>query len=34
MARGWTVLRFTWRQVVNDPTWVVQSLQAVRSRAA
>jgi hypothetical protein len=34
MARGWTVLRFTWRQVVNDPAWVVQSLQAVRSRAA
>jgi len=34
MARGWTVLRFTWRQVVNDPTWVVESLQAVRSRAA
>jgi very-short-patch-repair endonuclease len=34
MARGWTVLRFTWRQVVNDQTWVVGSLQAVRSRAA
>jgi very-short-patch-repair endonuclease len=34
MARGWTVQRFTWRQVVNDPAWVVQSLQAVRSRAA
>jgi very-short-patch-repair endonuclease len=34
MAQGWTVQRFTWRQVVNDPTWVVASLQAVRSRAA
>ena len=34
IVHGWTVLRFTWRQVVNDPTWVVESLQAVRSRAA
>jgi hypothetical protein len=33
-ARGWTVLRFTWRQVVNDPRWVVESLHAVRSRPA
>jgi very-short-patch-repair endonuclease len=23
---GWTVARFTWRQVVNDPTWVIESL--------
>jgi very-short-patch-repair endonuclease len=34
MAQGWTVIRFTWRQVINDPTWVVERLQAVRSRAA
>ncbi len=30
-AHGWTVLRFTWRQVVNDPDWVIH---VVRSRAA
>jgi very-short-patch-repair endonuclease len=34
MALGWTVQRFTWRQVVNDPSWVISRLQAVRSRAA
>ena len=25
-ARGWTTTRFTWRQVVNDPDWVVANL--------
>jgi hypothetical protein len=35
MARGWTVLRFTWRQVVNDPAWVTERLTSVvRSRPA
>jgi very-short-patch-repair endonuclease len=34
MAQGWTVQRFTWRQVVNDPAWVTSNLQAVRSRPA
>ena len=24
--RGWTTIRFTWRQVVNDPDWVVENL--------
>ncbi len=24
--RGWAVARFTWRQVVNDPDWVVENL--------
>jgi len=26
LARGWRVLRLTWRQVVNDPAWVVEVL--------
>lgn len=26
VARGWTIARFTWRQVVNDQTWVVDRL--------
>jgi very-short-patch-repair endonuclease len=26
LARGWTTARFTWRQVVNDPDWVVENL--------
>jgi hypothetical protein len=26
-ARGWSVSRFTWRQVVNDPDWVVACLR-------
>ena len=25
-AHGWTTARFTWRQVVNDPGWVVDRL--------
>jgi very-short-patch-repair endonuclease len=24
LSRGWRVLRLTWRQVVNDPAWVVE----------
>jgi very-short-patch-repair endonuclease len=24
---GWTVARFTWRQVVNDPDWFIESLR-------
>jgi len=28
LARGWTTARFTWRQVVNDPAWVVDRLAA------
>jgi hypothetical protein len=27
-AKGWTVLRFTWRQVVNDPQTVIAALRA------
>ncbi len=26
LARGWTVVRLTWRQVVNDEAWVVERL--------
>jgi very-short-patch-repair endonuclease len=25
-VRGWLVLRFTWRQVMNDPEWIRQTL--------
>ena len=32
MAHGWRVLRFTWRQVVNDPVWVAARLSAVLAR--
>ncbi len=34
MRRDWSVLRFTWRQVVNDPSWVVDSLTDVLSGCA
>lgn len=27
-ARGWRVLRFSWRQVVNEPRWVVATIAA------
>jgi very-short-patch-repair endonuclease len=30
MAHGWAVMRFTWRQVVNDPAWVRSRLAAWR----
>jgi very-short-patch-repair endonuclease len=30
MAHGWAVMRFTWRQVVNDPDWVSSRLAAWR----
>jgi len=33
MARGWRVLRLTWRQVVNDPAWVADRLTAVLALA-
>jgi hypothetical protein len=26
LARGWNTMRFTWRQVINDPAWVVDRL--------
>ncbi len=29
MGHGWGVLRFTWRQVVNDEGWVVDRLNTV-----
>jgi very-short-patch-repair endonuclease len=32
--RGWTVLRFTWRQVMFEPEYVVDVLQRVLARAA
>jgi len=28
VVRGWTVLRFTWEDVVHDPAWVVESITA------
>jgi very-short-patch-repair endonuclease len=33
MARGWRVLRLTWRQVVNDPAWVASRVGAVLALA-
>jgi very-short-patch-repair endonuclease len=33
MAHGWAVMRFTWRQVVNDPVWVSSRLAAWRRTA-
>lgn len=31
---GWLVLRFTWRQIVRDPEWVVSQIaEALRSRS-
>lgn len=32
VVRGWTVLRFTWEDVVHDPAWVLDSVRAVHSR--
>lgn len=29
LARGYATLRFTWRQVVNDPDWVTDRLKSV-----
>jgi hypothetical protein len=29
LARGYTTVRFTWRQVVNDPAWVTDRLTTV-----
>jgi hypothetical protein len=34
VARGWRVLRLTWRQVVNDPAWVVEVLSGCVPTAA
>ncbi|AZI58688.1 DUF559 domain-containing protein [Nakamurella antarctica] len=31
-AVGWTVLRFTWRQIVNDPAWVVRTIRQTLSQ--
>lgn len=31
---GWQVLRFTWRQVVNEPAWVAGTLRHVLARGA
>ncbi len=33
-AAGWRVLRFTWRQVVDDPAHVLTVLAATLARAA
>jgi very-short-patch-repair endonuclease len=30
MAHGWAGMRFTWRQVVNDPAWIRSRLAAWR----
>jgi very-short-patch-repair endonuclease len=32
VVRGWTVLRFTWEDVVYEPAWVIESVRAVLSR--
>jgi hypothetical protein len=34
LARGYTTLRFTWRQIINDPTWVVEVLSGCAPTAA
>jgi very-short-patch-repair endonuclease len=34
VAMGWTVLRFTWDQVVHRPAWVVSVIRRVLTRAA
>jgi hypothetical protein len=31
-ALGYTTIRLTWRQVVNDPTWVTDRLATVLRR--
>lgn len=28
VVRGWTVLRFSWEDVIHDPDWVVESVRA------
>lgn len=33
-ARGWRVLRFSWRQVVNEPRWVAATIAATLDVAA
>lgn len=33
VVRGWTVLRFTWWQVMHEPDWVTECLEAVRDEA-
>ena len=33
VVRGWLVLRFTWRQVMNDPAWVEARLVAAMKRS-
>jgi len=33
-AAGWRVLRFTWRQVIHDPGWVLERLGETRAEAA
>jgi very-short-patch-repair endonuclease len=32
VVRGWTVLRFTWEDVVYEPASVIESVRAVHSR--
>jgi very-short-patch-repair endonuclease len=32
LALGYTTIRLTWRQVVNDPTWVTDRLATVLRR--
>lgn len=34
VVEGWTVLRFTWWQVMHHPEWVVACLRAVALRGA
>ena len=32
VAAGWTVLRFTWHDVVNDPTNVARTIREMLTR--
>jgi very-short-patch-repair endonuclease len=32
MARGWTVLRLTWRQVVHEPAWAASRIEGTMRR--
>jgi hypothetical protein len=34
LARGYRTMRFTWRQVVNDPRWVIDDLTSVLAIAS
>jgi very-short-patch-repair endonuclease len=34
MAAGWTVLRFTWRDLTERPAYVISKIRAMRARLA